>query len=140
QKKYKIKKYYIAGLNENVELKCLPTGYLTSCKPTKDTCDKCKKSFNKLNRKVYICGHAYYTNCYNNLHLTCNYCLQYYKKGIFSNIKLFLKRLEKTGNDKLTKDDLEEENLEEEIDDNYNYNSDSDNKDLQEAIEYIEQL
>ncbi|CAG8625184.1 9270_t:CDS:1, partial [Scutellospora calospora] len=119
-------KYYIAGLNEDVEAKCLPTGYLTSKKLTKNTYDKCNKLFSKLNGKVYIYGHAYHIDCYEKMHSTCNYCLQYYKKGIFSKINSFIKRLEKNDNDKLTKDDLDKD-LEPELDNNYINNDDSDN-------------
>ena len=63
---------------------------------------------------MLVCEYGYYQTCYNNLKNRCNHCEQYYKRGVFDNIKSFLERLQ-NGNNELTEeeqeidDDVEEE-------------------------------
>ena len=65
---------------------------------------------------MLICGHGYHWGCFTKLKYWCIYCEEYYKKGIISNVKSFLQRLEK-GSVKLTEEDGLEEELEEKQDD-----------------------
>ena len=64
--------------------------------------------------EVLICGHGYHWGCLTHLEYRCRYCEDYYKKGIVSNVKSFLNRLEK-GSVILTEEDrsLEGEELKE---------------------------
>ena len=90
--------YYLASLNCIVDIKCLSTGYHTSCIPSLNICDHCKEAFsdNVDDVIVLICGHGYHLTCYNTLERVCRYCENYYKKGIDENVKKFVKNLEIT--------------------------------------------
>jgi len=80
--KKKIEKYFLATLNEKVNLKLLPTGYHTAHPPKQNHCDKCNKTFLPIDQEiiVLICGHSYHESCYSNLHFNCSHCTEYYKK------------------------------------------------------------
>jgi hypothetical protein len=89
--KKKIEKYFLATLNEKVNLKLLPTGYHTAHPPKQNHCDKCNNTFLPIDQEiiVLICGHSYHESCYSNLHFNCSHCTEYYKKGIFNNVDSF---------------------------------------------------
>ncbi|RIB23585.1 hypothetical protein C2G38_2032616 [Gigaspora rosea] len=105
--------YQLATLNEEVD-RYLPTAYSTSHPPHPELCDCCGLPLSDDNSIVYVCGHGCYVACYNK---KCKYCEEYYKRGIFENVNLFLKRIEK-GENKLTKEDLDddENDIEEGVD------------------------
>ncbi|CAG8812172.1 10517_t:CDS:1, partial [Racocetra fulgida] len=84
-------KFFMATLDEIVNLNCLPTGYHTAHLPLPDSCDL---PIRYLTGKIYICGHSYHDKCYN-IYKACKYCLEYYKKGITKQAKAFKKGLEK---------------------------------------------
>ncbi|RHZ53694.1 hypothetical protein Glove_438g1 [Diversispora epigaea] len=94
-KKQNPKIYILATLEEEVDLRRLPTGYSTSYPPKQGLCDQCKLPF--IN--------GYYTDCYNG---KCTYCEEYYKRDIFENVNSFLKQIEKGANT-LTQEDLDDE-------------------------------
>ena len=105
--------YYLATLDQQVDVKNLPTGYHTGHPPKSDVCDACDIILDD-NSKVLICGHGYHQTCYNNLRNRCNHCEQYYKRGVFDNVKSFLDRLQ-NGSSKLTGEEQEiDDNVEEE--------------------------
>ncbi|RHZ89265.1 hypothetical protein Glove_16g74 [Diversispora epigaea] len=105
-KKQNPKIYILATLEEEVDLRRLPTGYSTSYPPKQGLCDRCKLPFiNEDSGVTFICGHGYHTGCYNG---KCTYCEEYYKRGIFENVNSFLKRIEKGANT-LTQEDLDDE-------------------------------
>ncbi|RHZ47868.1 hypothetical protein Glove_566g73 [Diversispora epigaea] len=105
-KKQNPKIYILATLEEEVDLRRLPTGYSTSYPPKQGLCDRCKLPFvNEDGSITFIYGHGYHTGCYNG---KCTYCEEYYKRGIFDNVDSFLKRIEK-GADTLTQEDLDDE-------------------------------
>nr|CAG8476028.1 14334_t:CDS:2 [Entrophospora candida] len=81
--------YYLASLNYIVDIKCLPTGYHTSCIPSLNICDHCKEAFsNNIDDViVLVCEHDHHLTCYNTSERVCRYCENYYKKGIDENIK-----------------------------------------------------
>ncbi|RIB05437.1 hypothetical protein C2G38_2047587 [Gigaspora rosea] len=56
-------------------------------------------------RLVFVCGHGYHLICYN---AKCIHCEEFYKKGIFKNVKKFLERIEKGANT-LTNEDLDDD-------------------------------
>ncbi|RIB24963.1 hypothetical protein C2G38_2241710 [Gigaspora rosea] len=113
-KKKPPKIYQLATLNEEVDLRYLPTAYSTSHPPHPELCDCCGLPLSDDNSMVYVCGHGYHVACYNK---KCKYCEEYYKRGIFENVNSFLKRIEKREN-KLTKKDLDddENDIEEGVD------------------------
>ncbi|RIB30813.1 hypothetical protein C2G38_2151566 [Gigaspora rosea] len=106
--------YQLATLNEEVDLRYLPTAYSTSHPLHHELCDCCGLPLSNDNSMVYICSHGYHVACYNK---KCKYCKEYYKRGIFENVNSFLKRIEK-GENKLTKEDLDddENDIEEGVD------------------------
>ena len=138
--------YYLASLNCIVDIKCLPTGYHTSCIPSLNICDHCKEAFsnNVDDVIVLICGHGYHLTCYNTLERVCRYCENYYKKGIDENVKKFVKNLNKNKNtitEDIEIDNLQDENDDDDDDDN-NSNIGSDNShntldELQIAIDNL---
>jgi hypothetical protein len=68
----------------------------------------------KLNDgEVLICGHGYHFECYQSMEYSCHHCVEYYKRGIYSNVNSFLDRLEK-GPNILTSDEQDETPIEEE--------------------------
>ncbi|RIB13262.1 hypothetical protein C2G38_2041125 [Gigaspora rosea] len=95
--------YHLATLNEDVNLQRLPTGYSTAHPPHPEFCDKCGLPFTDNNGSAFICGHGYHSNCYRG---KCIHCEEFYKKGIFKNVKKFLERIEK-GADTLTEEDVD---------------------------------
>src|SRR6185437_13832712 len=136
-------KCFIATLNETLELKCLPTGYHTAHLPLLDTCDYCKIPIRSAASKVYICGHSYHDNCYNLMESGCRHCLEYYKKGIFHQVKAFKKGLKKIKDEDIifdneNTDDINDDN---ELDDENNNKTEENNIDnrLQIAINNIDQ-
>jgi len=136
-------KCFIATLNETLELKCLPTGYHTAHLPLLDTCDYCKIPIRSAASKVYICGHSYHDNCYNLMESGCRHCLEYYKKGIFHQVKAFKKGLKKIKDEDIifdneNTDDINDDN---ELDDENNNETEENNIDnrLQIAINNIDQ-
>ncbi|RIB07132.1 hypothetical protein C2G38_2215363 [Gigaspora rosea] len=106
--------YQLATLNEEVDLRYLPTAYSTSYPPHPKLCDCCGLPLSDDNSMVYVCGHGYHVACYNK---KCKYREKYYKRGIFENVNSFLKRIEK-GENKLNKEDLDddENDIEEGVD------------------------
>ncbi|RIB04193.1 hypothetical protein C2G38_2223040 [Gigaspora rosea] len=100
---------------KDVDLRHLPTAYSTAHPPRPGLCDSYGRSLVDENGMVFVCGHGYHNNCYNE---KCKHCKEFYKKGIFKNVQKFLTRIEK-GADTLTEEDLDdddddEENVEEE--------------------------
>ncbi|RHZ51183.1 hypothetical protein Glove_482g48 [Diversispora epigaea] len=89
-KKRKKVEYKLVTLGKTVDSRCLPTGY--------NTCDHCNKKLN--NGEVLMVGHGYHYECYQILEYgyRYHYCEEYYKRGIYSNVKSFLERLEKGSN------------------------------------------
>jgi len=88
-----------------VDLRRLPTGYSTAHPPHPELCDNCGLPFTGNNGSVFICGHGYHSNCY---HGKCIHCEEFYKKGIFKNVKKFLERIEK-GADTLTEENVDDD-------------------------------
>jgi len=89
------KKYYFATLNDNVDLRSLPAGYNASKPPLSNSCDRCNKKFEIFDEHkglMLICSHAYHYRFYGEIN-KCDYCLEYYKKGVSCNVKSYLKRL-----------------------------------------------
>jgi hypothetical protein len=111
-KKNKLAQYKLPTLEETVDIKLLPSGYHTVHPPKLDQCDHCDKKFDQNipedDGVVLICGHSYHYNCFETLEKSCGHCTEFYKKGIFDNVKSFIKRLE-ADLDKLTTDELENE-------------------------------
>ena len=102
--------YEFATLNEKVKLKCLPAGYHSSKTPSNNTCDYCHQIFIVKDEQegiMLICGHAYHHRCFGEKNNRCDYCLEYYKKGVVSNVKSYINRLEKDNvvNDNLLLDE-----------------------------------
>ncbi|RIB10983.1 hypothetical protein C2G38_2204711 [Gigaspora rosea] len=102
-------------VKKDVDLRHLPTAYSTAHPPRPGLCDSCGRSLVDENGMVFVCGHGYHNNCYNE---KCKHCEEFYKKGIFKNVQKFLTRIEK-GADTLIEEDLDdddddEENVEEE--------------------------
>ena len=113
-KLHKKNQYKLATLGEIVDLKCLPTGYSTNMPPLANTCDHCRKELD--DGEVLVCGHGYHLECYQIMNYGCRHCEEYYKRGIYSNVDSFLKRLEK-GPEVLTSEEKENENFED-VDEN----------------------
>ncbi|KAF0496968.1 hypothetical protein F8M41_020848 [Gigaspora margarita] len=117
---------------EDIDERVLPTGYHTSYPPIFNSCDNCHKLFEQdSDGTILICGHGYHWNCYNQLEFKCKHCIKYFNEGIWSNVKSFVKRLEAEDKDKLTKEDLEDE------DENDDENDDDDTNNLTENSENI---
>ncbi|CAG8739906.1 4692_t:CDS:2, partial [Gigaspora rosea] len=108
-----------------VDIKCLPTGFSTNFPPLADNCDHCHNILNK--GEVLTCSHGYHYECYTPLHYGCRHCEEYYKRGIYDNVKKFVKRLEK-GPNILTEEELREKEEPTQI------NDDSDDKMEQESF------
>ena len=98
--------YELITLGETVEPKCLPTGYSANIPPSPDTCDHCRKKLD--DGEVLICGHGYHFECYQSMEYSCRHCVEYYKRGIYSNVNSFLDRLEK-GPNVFTSEEKDEE-------------------------------
>lgn len=97
-KKISNKKYYLATLNMEVKLMCIPTGYHTCKPPVFNECDYCYSNFENNNDQsaiMLICGHAFHKHCYEMKKNQCTYCLEFYKEGVISNVSSYIKRLEK---------------------------------------------
>lgn len=91
------------------DLRSMPMGYSTPFPPSSNGCDNCGKILNLSNEGIVLtCGHGYHSECYNEMERKCKHCLEYYKEGIQKNVREFLKRLN-MGTDKLTDDDLNED-------------------------------
>ena len=97
-KKKKLTVYYLATLNQQVDVKTLPARYHTGHSPKPDVCDACNTQLND-DSEVLVCGHGYHRICYDNLKNRCNHCEQYYKWGVFDNVKSFLDRLQNGSNE-----------------------------------------
>ncbi|KAF0336822.1 hypothetical protein F8M41_016582 [Gigaspora margarita] len=68
----------------------------------------------------------------------CEYCVQYYKKGVFNNVKSFLERLESEDND--LKEIMEDNNNDNNnVDDNDDDNENNDNNEINESSFLLEQ-
>lgn len=93
RKKKPPSKYMLVSLNQVVDLTHLPSGYGTSHVPIQGLCDHCNQEMQESDGVVLICGHGYHHQCYNSLSMGCDFCEQYYKKGIFENVDSFVKRL-----------------------------------------------
>lgn len=91
----------------------MPTGYHTGHPPKPNVCDICDVNLDS-NSKVLICGHGYHQICYNNLRNRCNHCEQYYKRGVFDNVKSFLDRLQNGSNELTEEEQEDDDNVEEE--------------------------
>jgi hypothetical protein len=103
------KEYQLASLDIKVNVMCLPTGYSTESIPENDVCDYCQKPLNVFEGKALTCGHGYHWKCHVAQKHGCDYCEQFYKKGIFENVSSFLKRLDK-GIDELTPEEINDFN------------------------------
>ncbi|CAG8721653.1 2267_t:CDS:1, partial [Ambispora leptoticha] len=57
--------YHLATLDEDVDLRRLPTAYSTSYPPKPGLCDYCKSPLGENNGMALICGHGYHFVCYN---------------------------------------------------------------------------
>ena len=109
----KKKRYELATLGETVDSRCLPAGYSAGVIPLPNACDHCHKKLD--DGEVLVCGHGYHFECYQTMEYGCRHCEEYYKRGIYSNVNSFLKRLEKGPNVLTTE---ERENSEEVPDEN----------------------
>ncbi|RIB26100.1 hypothetical protein C2G38_2030492 [Gigaspora rosea] len=89
----------------DVDLRHLPTAYSTAHPPRPELCDSCGRLLVNNNSTVFACGHGYHIDCYRG---KCTHCEEFYKKGIFKNVRKFLTRIEK-GEDKLTKKDIDDD-------------------------------
>ena len=61
---------------------------------------------------MLICGHAFHHKCLAEKNNRCNYCLEFYKRGVVSNVNYYKKRLEK--NDNVNNNLLDDETLNDE--------------------------
>src|SRR5688572_19607388 len=93
-----------------------------------NSCDCCNRRF-EINDEhegiMLICGHAYHHRCFGEKKNRCNYCLEFYKKGIVSNVKSYINRLEKddaVNNELLLHETSNEENDEDDDNDEYEVN------------------
>ncbi|RGB22135.1 hypothetical protein C1646_776574 [Rhizophagus diaphanus] len=77
--------YYLATLDQQVDIKNLPMGYHTGHPPKPNVCDACDTILNNVS-DILICGHGYHRTCYNNLRNRCNHCEQYYKRENDENV------------------------------------------------------
>ena len=115
-KRIKKNEYHFETLNQNVKTKCLPARYHTPTPPSNNICDYCNQKFKTPDDEegiMLICGHAFHHRCFAEKNSRCNYCLEFYKKGVVSNIKSYINRLEKTDrvNNSLSEDEtLNDEN------------------------------
>src|SRR5688572_24525049 len=121
--------YEFATLNEKVKLKCLPAGYHSSKTPSNNTCDYCNQIFIVKDEQegiMLICGHAYHHRCFGEKNNRCDYCLEYYKKGVVSNVNSYINRLEKDNvvNDNLLLDEIVDEENEDDNNDEYEITED----------------
>ena len=75
---------------------------------------------------MLICGHAYHHRCFGEKNNRCDYCLEYYKKGVVSNVKSYINRLEKDNvvNDNLLLDEIVNEENEDDNNDEYEITED----------------
>ncbi|KAF0520753.1 hypothetical protein F8M41_016138 [Gigaspora margarita] len=99
-------KFFMATLDEILELKCLLTGYHTAHLPSFNTCDICN--------------------------ISIKFSTEYYKKGIYKQIRLFKKGLEKIEDDK---DILDDDDINDDDDDNDNNLGEVNNNKINENIE-----
>jgi len=125
-KKIKKNEYYFATLNQKVKLKCLLAGYHTSKQLSDNICDYCNQIFKCLDKKegiMLICGHAFHHKYFAEWNNRCDYCLEFYKKGVVSNVKSYIKRLEKDDNinNSLLDDEINNENEDENEDEDEEY-------------------
>jgi hypothetical protein len=87
----------------------LPAGYHTTYPPEPNGCDHCHAEFARdQDGTVLICGHGYHWHCYSQMQYKCGHCLEYYKKGVWTNVDTFLKRLS-AGQDNLTQEEMEDD-------------------------------
>ena len=72
---------------------------------------------------MLICDHAFHHKCFAEWNNRCNYCLEFYKKGVVNNVKSYIKRLEKDDNinNSLLDDEINNENEDENEDENEEY-------------------
>ena len=117
----------------------MPTEYHTGHPPKSDVCDACDIRLDD-NSKVLICGHGYHQTCYNNLRNRCNHCEQYYKRGVFDNVKSFLDRLQNGSSEQEQEvDDNVEEEQEEGIEEEDNSDFTTISSKLTNALLNVEQ-
>ncbi|RIB03966.1 hypothetical protein C2G38_2223635 [Gigaspora rosea] len=86
------------------EFAYLPIAYSTA-HPYPELCDRCGLPFINNNGVVFVCGHGYHLTCYDAKYIHCE---EFYKKGIFKNVKKFLEKIEKGANT-LTNEDLDDD-------------------------------
>ncbi|CAG8567852.1 20596_t:CDS:2, partial [Racocetra persica] len=80
-----------------IDIRSLLTGYHSLFLSTLNQCDLCKQIFlesNESNSIILICRHGYHLDCYKKIDNRCEYCIQYYKKRVFDNVKSFIETLE----------------------------------------------
>ncbi|RIB21175.1 hypothetical protein C2G38_2177393 [Gigaspora rosea] len=65
KKRQKLKVYHLATLEEDMNLRRLPTAYGSSYLLQPNLCDRCKYPFSEENKMVLICDHGYHLTCYN---------------------------------------------------------------------------
>src|SRR5215204_4048026 len=93
----------------DLDRSALPAGYHTTYPPIPNACDDCHIQFAQdSDGTVLICGHGYHWHCYNQMRYKCNHCLEYFKKGIRTNVEAFVKRLN-AGQNNLTTEDMEDD-------------------------------
>ncbi|CAG8800622.1 19832_t:CDS:1, partial [Gigaspora rosea] len=124
------KKFTLSALQLTVDIRSFPARYYSSFPPTSNQCDACKEVLVETtegNEIILICGHGYHLDCYKKKHNRCEYCVQYYKKGIFDNVKSFVERLKSSDNN--LKELIEEDNN----NDDENESNDNENNETNEA-------
>ncbi|RIB01868.1 hypothetical protein C2G38_2229423 [Gigaspora rosea] len=124
--------FILSNLQQTVDIRCFPTGYHSSFPPTLNQYDACKQIFIETNESdaiILICGHGYHLDCYKKMDNKCKYCIQYYKRGVFDNVKSFVERLE---NDK-------KENTNDDDNNNDENDEDDENDEVNESFFLTEQ-
>ncbi|RIB20789.1 hypothetical protein C2G38_2034941 [Gigaspora rosea] len=86
-------------------LQHLSTAYSTAHPPHPELCDSCGHLLVNNNSTVFAYGHSYHIDYYCG---KCTHCEEFYKKGIFKNVRKFLTQIKK-GEDKLTKEDIDDD-------------------------------
>ena len=97
-----------------------------SKQPSDNICDYCNQTFKCLDKEediMLICDHAFHHKCFAERNNRCDYCLEFYKKGVVSNVKSYIKRLEKDDNinNSLLDNEINNENKDENKDEDEEY-------------------
>ena len=127
--------YRLATLGKEVDLRCLPTGYSTAYPPQPGLCDHCKLPFD--NGTVFICGHAYHLACYSG---KCIHCEEFYKKGVFTNVDSFLKRIEKSVDTFTLEDLVDNDDVEAEAETEEEERNEEGSEEINETLDILSRL